>query len=90
MYSYNFSFYTEDGELYYSTGELLHNNSNDNEYGLSIDSVILSSFIKTSEVYKLTYTVTTINGLVVSSPMYRVTAETLLPPSKNLSIATTP
>lgn len=90
VYSYNFSFYTEDGELYYSTGELLHNNSNDNEYGLSIDSVILSSFIKTSEVYKLTYTVTTINGLVVSSPMYRVTAETLLPPSKNLSIATTP
>lgn len=90
VYSYNFSFYTEDGELYYSTGELLHNNSNDNEYGLSIDSVILSSFIKTSEVYKLTYTVTTINGLVASSPMYRVTAETLLPPSKNLSIATTP
>lgn len=86
VYSYNFSFYTEDGELYYSTGELLHNNSNDSEYGLSIDSVILSSFIKTSEVYKLVYTVTTINGLIVSSSAYRVTAETLLPPSKTLSI----
>ena len=37
-------------------------------------------------VYKLIYTVTTINGLVVSSPTYRVTAETLLAPSKNLNI----
>jgi hypothetical protein len=64
----------------------LHNNANDNEYGLSIDSVVLSSFIKTSEIYKLIYTVTTINGLVVSSPTYRVTAETLLAPSKNLNI----
>ena len=86
VYSYNFSFYLEDGNLYYSTGELLHNNANDNEYGLSIDSVVLSSFIKTSEIYKLIYTVTTINGLVVSSPTYRVTAETLLAPSKNLNI----
>ena len=64
----------------------MHNNSNDSEYGLSIDSVILSSFIKTSEVYKLVYTVTTINGLIISSSAYRVTAETLLPPSKTLSI----
>lgn len=89
VYSYNFSFYLEDGDLYYSTGELLHNNANDSEYGLSIDSVVLSSFIKTSEIYKLVYTVTTINGLVISSPTYRVTAETLLAPSKNLSILPT-
>ncbi len=89
VYSYNFSFYLEDGDLYYSTGELLHNNANDNEYGLSVDSVVLSSFIKTSEIYKLVYTVTTINGLVMSSPTYRVTAETLLAPSKNLSILPT-
>ena len=90
VYSYNFSFYTEDGELYYTTGELLHNNSNDIEYGISTDSVILSSFIKTSEVYKLVYTVTTLNGYVASSPMYRVTAETLLAPSKSISIIAKP
>lgn len=89
VYSYNFSFYTEDGELYYTTGELLHNNANDIEYGISTDTITLSSFIKTNEIYKLIYTVTTLNGFVASSPSYRVTTETLLAPGKDLTITTT-
>ena len=86
VYSYNFSFYTDEGELYYTTGEILHNSTSDIDYNVSIDSAIVNSFINNNEIYKLQYTVTTLNGLVVSSPMYRVTSETLLAPSKNLYI----
>ncbi len=86
VYSYNFSFYTDEGELYYTTGEILHNSASDIDYNVSIDSTVVNSFINNNEIYKLQYTVTTLNGLVVSSPMYRVTSETLLAPSKNLYI----
>lgn len=86
VYSYNFSFYTEDNELYYTTGEILHNTSNDSDYGESVDKIVLNSFIKDNEIYKLAYTVTTVNGLVVSSPYYRITAEALLVPSKSLYV----
>ena len=39
-------------ELYYTTGELIHNSSNDVEYGLSTDSLIINDFISsTNDVY---------------------------------------
>jgi hypothetical protein len=52
VYSYSFSIYNSLNELYYTTGELIHNSSNDAEYGLSTDSLIINDFISsTNDVY---------------------------------------
>lgn len=82
IYSYNFKIYDENNDVYYTTGELIHNSENDNLLeGIFTDSTILDSFtFNMNQYFKIQYTVTTINGLVMSSPLYRIT-------SSNLSIA---
>lgn len=91
VYSYSFSIYNSLNELYYTTGELIHNSSNDVDYGLSTDSLIINDFISsTNDVYQIEYTVNTLNGLTVSSPRYRMTSEQLLAPNKKIEVIVTP
>ena len=91
VYSYSFSIYNSVNELYYTTGELIHNSSNDVEYGLSTDSLIINDFISsTNDVYQIEYTINTLNGLTVSSPRYRMTSEQLLAPNKKIEVVVTP
>ena len=89
VYSYNFKFYDEQNEVAWDSGELIHNCATDAEYGLSHDILILNNFIENNKVYSLVYTVTTRNGYVASSPLYKITSDNLLPPTKEMSIIAT-
>lgn len=90
VYSYRFDFYDIDDNLVRTSGELIHNINNDSDYNYSTDRYICSDFIKPTEVYKLVYTVTTMNGYVGSSPRYKVTANTRLAPGRYMEIIPTP
>ena len=76
VYSYNFSIYDENNKLFYSTGDIIHNASNYSEYWISTDTLIIDDFITNSnKVFKVEYSVTTLNHLIVKSPLYRITSE---------------
>lgn len=81
-YSYQFKLTDSDDEIIYDTGVLLHNSNNDAQTESS-DSFILDKELKVDKVYYLEYIVTTINGLVCSSPAYRMMErETINPDAK--------
>lgn len=86
VYSYNFKFYDENNELYWDSGEIIHDSSTNAEYGTSTDILTLNNFVSDNKVYSLVYQITTINGYVGSSPRYKVTSDDLLPPTKQLTI----
>lgn len=90
VYSYRFDFYDIDDNLVRTSGELIHNINNDSDYNYSTDRYICSDFIQPTEVYKLVYTVTTMNGYIASSPRYKVTANTRLAPGRYLEIIPIP
>lgn len=72
VYSYQFDFYDTDHNLIDSSGTLLHNSTTDPNGYESYDSYYFSQALGVEEVYYVQYTVTTQNGLVVSSPEYAV------------------
>jgi Ca2+-binding EF-hand superfamily protein len=67
VYSYSFQMFDENGDIYYDTGELLHNSSYDTEYGYSIDRVSINEFVAQNVTYSIQYNVTTLNGLELST-----------------------
>lgn len=89
VYSYRFDFYNGDYDLVYTTGELIHNSSNDTSYDYSIDNITVNDFMEDNSVYSVKYTVTTMNGLVVSTPRYSITTEYFVAPSRDLEIIPT-
>lgn len=90
VYSYRFDFFDTEDNLVRTSGELIHNVNNDAEYNYSVDRYTCSDFIKQNDVYKLVYTVTTMNGLVASSPRYKVTSNTKLAPGRMMEVTTIP
>ena len=70
VYSYTFNVY-KDNELLTTTGELIHNNSNDTE-NESIDVYNFDYIINPLSTYTLEYKVFTANNLEVSSPLYHI------------------
>lgn len=90
VYSYRFDFYDINDNIIQTSGELIHNINNDNELDYSIDRYACNDFIQPTEVYKLVYTVTTMNGYVASSPRYKVTANTKLAPGRFMQVIATP
>lgn len=90
-YSYQFDLYDSNGDLISSSGELLHNSDNDNkdtpyesrdEYTFNQDLLIGNS-------YRVVYSVTTNNGLRVSSPRYRVTQKRSINPELEANLLVT-
>ena len=55
-----------------TSGDCLHNSSNDTELYESYDEFVLSKDLNIDEAYRIKYTVNTINGMTISSPRYRV------------------
>lgn len=72
VYSYQFDVYDENNNIVATSGEQLHNSSNDTEEDLSYDEFTYSKELPLNKSYRIKYTVTTINGLVISSPRYRI------------------
>lgn len=90
VYSYRFDFYDIDDNLVQTSGELIHNINNDSDFNYSTDRYICNDFIQPTEVYRLVYTVTTMNGYVGSSPRYKVTANARLAPGRYMEVVTIP
>ena len=71
-YSYQFSLYNINNELLYTSGELMHNNN------LEYDEWYFNRDLEESETFLLVYKVKTLNGLSVSSDIYKVVENQLL------------
>lgn len=80
VYSYRFDICDTSGKIVYTSGEQLHNNSNDTESYTSYDIYELNYDLPIDVVYRIKYTITTINGLEVSTPNYRIAQKSLLAP----------
>ena len=80
VYSYQFDVYDSNNKLIMSTGEKLHNSSNDIEIYESYDSFSLARDLEIDKSFYIQYTVTTINGLRVSTPKYRLMQKTSIDP----------
>ena len=63
VYTYRFDLTDDYGNLIMTTGDKLHNSSEDTEHNFSSDIFILNREIKNNSICWLTYSVTTINGL---------------------------
>lgn len=70
--SYCFEIYNSLNEVVYTSGENLHNSSNDTETYESYDIYELNADLPIDTSYRIRYSVTTINGLEVSTPRYRI------------------
>ena len=86
VYSYSFQIYDENGDIYYDTGELLHNASYDTDYNYSIDRVSINEFVSQEVTYSVQYNVTTLNGLQLSTGQYRLTNEGFASLNRDITI----
>ena len=64
VYSYSFTLTDSDGKILESSGEKLHDSSNDVNLFESHDQYVLRANLEQDKMYYLGYTVTTVNGLV--------------------------
>lgn len=72
VYSYQFDVYNSYNNLIATSGEQLHNSSNDIEINQSYDKFILAQDLEIDKSYYIKYTINTNNGLTISSPRYRI------------------
>ena len=86
VYSYNFTMYDENGAIFETSGEILHNHENDDEIYETKDQYFITKSLKENKIYTLVYTVTTINGLIISSPEYRIIQQSTVPPETDIKI----
>lgn len=88
-YSYQFDIYDNNNKIVYTTGELLHNSSNDTELYESYDDFFYSSELPIDTPYRIKYTVNTINGLSISSYRYRIMQKLTIDPEINATLQAT-
>ena len=74
VYSYSFIITDENGNEYVNSGVQLHNVNNDINSWSSEDEFIVNKVLPIGTLYYIQYNVTTINGLNLSSPTYRIMA----------------
>ena len=76
VYNYKFDLYDAHDNLIHTSGEIIHNNSTDTDMQFSQDKYFLNADIPIDEIYYIQYTITTINGLIVSTPRYKMVKRT--------------
>ena len=81
MYSSEFRLLDANNNLVKTSGEIIHDTSKDTERYQSVEEFFISSDLELDISYYLTYTVTTVNGLVVTSPRYRIMQRRMIPMS---------
>lgn len=85
-YSYQFDIYDIDNNIVFTSGEQLHNSSNDTELYESYDEFFYSSDLPIDKPYRIKYTITTINGLTISTPRYRIMQKLTIDPEIDASL----
>lgn len=86
VYSYCFTITDKDGNTYITSGIQLHNTNNDINHWSSEDEFLVNKLLVPGEIYYLTYSVTTVNGLQLSSPTYRLMAGESVDMEKAISL----
>ena len=86
VYTYRFDVYDYNGKLFTTSGDLLHNHENNSKSDETHDEFILNKTLEDNKIYKIQYTVTTVNGYVASSPQYRILQRTTIEPTINVGI----
>lgn len=74
VYSYCFTITDKDGNEYITSGVQLHNSNNDINHWSSEDEFLVNKLLVPGQLYYLQYKVTTVNGLEIASPTYRLMA----------------
>ena len=80
VYTYRFDLYGPDGTIVETSGDLLHNSSNDTELDSSYDEYNFAHSLAIDFVYQIQYTVITVNKLTFSTPKYRISQQDSLDP----------
>ena len=89
VYSYNFTVYDEQGKILETSGEQLHNHENDDVIYKSSDSFTMIKSLEENKIYTIIYTVTTANGIIKSSPKYRITQQSTIAPEVEADLIAT-
>lgn len=80
VYSYCFNLYDESNNIVATSGEQIHNSSNDNEIYESSDTWIVYKALEPNVNYEIGYKVTTMNGYMTDEIRYPIVdSETVLP-----------
>lgn len=86
VYSYKFELFDLLDNLILSTDEMVHDITNDAYSDQSRDYWHIYKELKEEEIYKIRYTVTTINGLIISSIDYRIKKDLSVESEYNLKL----
>lgn len=88
VYSYRFDVYQGD-KLFSTTGDLIHNSTQDTEMNQSHDTYILNKTLEKGVNYSIQYTVTTGNSLTISSPKYYIRDNGSIPINLDIQLSAT-
>lgn len=88
VYNYCFDIYDNDGNLYETSGKLLHNSFEDETAYYSRDIYTPKRSFLINKIYHIKYTVYTTNGLEVSSQKYRIIQKESIDPEIKAEIIT--
>ena len=86
VYSYRFDVYDPNDNLYLTSGDLIHNHNNDVELNESYDTYVFSQDLEVGAIYKIQYTVTTVNKMTISTPRYRIMQKPSIDPEIKASL----
>ena len=89
VYSYNFTIYDEQNKVLETSGEQLHNHENDDKIYETADLFTMTKSLEENKIYSIVYTVTTANGVVKSSPKYRITQQSTIAPEVEADLVAT-
>lgn len=87
VYSYRFDLYGPEGELVTTSGDQLHDSSQDIAIYESYDKYMLSQDLEIDKSFYIQYTVTTTGGMVISSPRYRIMQKLSIDPEIKATLA---
>lgn len=81
VYSYQFFLRGPEGDIIATSGEQIHDSSNDQSTTTSYDAWSLNQVLEDGMPYYISYKVTTMNGLVAETQGYTITQTDMIDPS---------
>lgn len=89
LYSYRFLITNSTGAIIDDTGEILHNSTKDVLSYETAEEYCFAKDIKANESYFISFIATTVNGMVASSPKYRITQNRSIRPEIDIELVAT-